>query len=111
MSLPVWPLWKIFYYHGLSHASAEHFGILKWKYVSMRLLGGDDAPSLQFEKVNTWTPVKSVFMSAQGDPSVGKETFSRHTWVILFPFTCAVILQPGIRVSFDSNHIYICFLP
>lgn len=51
LSSPVWPLCKIFYHHGLSHASAEHSGISEWKQVSVHLHHGDyedHVPSLQF---------------------------------------------------------------
>ena len=47
LSSPVCPLCKIFYYHGLSHASAEHSGIYEWKQVSVHLHDDDDdIPSL-----------------------------------------------------------------
>jgi len=42
-------------------------------------------------------------MAAQGNPSGGKETFSRRASVIFFPFTCAVILQHGVEVSFYTE--------
>lgn len=106
ISCKCWAFWDLWL---KAHAIVNYFIIIM--FCNNVLFIYYYAPPLQFLKNQhfRWTVVNSVFMSVQGNPSVGEEAFSRRTSVIFFPFTCTVILQCQVPF-YTESYLLLCFL-